>query len=210
MAESLLPHNATPAEVAFDGALGARLAAVPVPVPALWSVADIPVRLLPWLAWSLSVDDWDEAWSPERKRLVVAAAIDVHRHKGTLYGIRRALETMGYGGAEIVEDRDLPRIGDAIALIGGGWGADYSGPLPEGWVIGPDDPHWADYWVEIDAPIARSDALRVAARLANVAPVRCRLRSVSILGGQYFLIGDDQWLIGDDIALGAVYYELGA
>lgn len=46
---------------------------------------------LPFLAWALSVDIWDANWDLPRKRRVVANAIDMHRHKGTLYGIERYL-----------------------------------------------------------------------------------------------------------------------
>lgn len=47
---------------------------------------------LPFLAWALSVDIWDADWDLLKKRGVVAHAIDMHRHKGTLYGIQRYLE----------------------------------------------------------------------------------------------------------------------
>ncbi|TKA96910.1 phage tail protein I, partial [Cereibacter changlensis] len=57
---SILPPNATKAERAFEAALAA-LCDLPVPVGQLWSPETCPAALLPWLAWALSVDDWDPA-----------------------------------------------------------------------------------------------------------------------------------------------------
>lgn len=50
-----------------------------------------PVHLLGWLAWSLSVDEWDPNWPEARKRAVCAASVEVHRRKGTVSAMRIAL-----------------------------------------------------------------------------------------------------------------------
>ena len=78
MSDSLLPPNATAAEVAIEAA-AARVGAVPVPIRDSWNPATCPAALLPWLGWAFSVDDWDPQWSEERQRAVVAAAVEVHR-----------------------------------------------------------------------------------------------------------------------------------
>lgn len=198
---SLLPPNATKAERAIEAALS-RIGDIQTPARLMWSPDLIPAEFLPWLAWALSVDDWDANWSEARKREVIRASIPLHRIKGTRGSIELALESMGYGDARIVEDRDLPRIGDPGLMIGG------EGAIGGDWVIGPSDPHWADYWVEVVVPIDRAEADRIAERLARVAPARCRLRSVT-LTGVYYTIGDGLWSIGDDITLGGVYdYEV--
>lgn len=207
MAGSLLPSNATRVESAL-AEVSARVDALGGEVAFAWDPVRAPARFLEWLAVALSVDDWDPAWSLERKRAVILASVQVHRHKGTRGGVQRAIDAMGYGAVEIIEDRDLPRIGDAQALIGGAWSLGYDGPVTGGWFIGPDDAHWADYWINVLQPIPRTDAMRIADRLGNVAPVRCRLRAVSLTGTVY-LIGDGQWFIGDDVAIGNVYpYEV--
>ena len=92
---TLLPSNATPLERALETAVVEALD-VPVVVGTLGSPADIPEALLPWLAWQLSVDHWDEGWTSERKRSVVAASIEVHREKGTARSLRRALDALGH------------------------------------------------------------------------------------------------------------------
>ncbi len=89
----LLPPNATSQERAISLATGR---AVPVPIKTLWSPQTCPEGVLPWLAWALSVDDWDATWTVERKRQAVAESIEVHRHKGTIGALRRALEQLGY------------------------------------------------------------------------------------------------------------------
>ncbi|MGS4945207.1 phage tail protein I, partial [Meridianimarinicoccus sp. RP-17] len=69
---SLLPPNATPVERGFEAA-GARITALPVPVRDTWNPATCPATLLPWLAWALSVDNWDPTWTEGQQRAVIAA-----------------------------------------------------------------------------------------------------------------------------------------
>ena len=232
---SLLPYNATAAERALEAA---GVAAIQLPIyEGLRDPWRCPAALLPWLAWGLSVDDWDPAWSIETKRRVIRNSIALHRIKGTLGAIRLALEAMGYGDATVIEDKDLVRIGSPDAVIGGWripgemlfgtWALGDNVPLgpsdaqingvhdfdPDAhvvigiWEIGPSNPHWADYWVKVHQPVSRRDADALAGRLVNVAPARCRLRSAEI-ATFFYTLGDDAWVLGDDIALGNIYiYE---
>jgi len=89
----LLPPNATPQERALSLATGR---AVDVPIKQLWSPATCPAGILPWLAWALSVDEWNSSWPVETQRQVIAASIDEHRKKGTVGALRRALQRLGY------------------------------------------------------------------------------------------------------------------
>ena len=91
-AVSLLPPNAT----AFERALEAALAQdVDIPIRKLWSSADCPEALLPYLAWALGVEEWDPDWPVAVRRAAVANAVAVHREKGTLAGLKRVLDTAG-------------------------------------------------------------------------------------------------------------------
>lgn len=67
-----------------------------VPIRQLWSPQTCPAAQLPWLAWALSVDEWDATWPEETKRQVIAASIEQHRKKGTVGALRRALQRLGY------------------------------------------------------------------------------------------------------------------
>ncbi|TMP83758.1 phage tail protein I [Pseudoalteromonas phenolica] len=60
-----------------------------------WDPLRCPVTLLPWLAWSLSVDDWDESWTEETKRAMIANSVKVHKHKGTVGAVKKALSALG-------------------------------------------------------------------------------------------------------------------
>lgn len=79
---SLLPPNATKAELALEAVL-ARVNDIPTSFRDLWNPQKCPIKLLPWLAWAVSVDAWDSDWPEHTKRAAVASSIDVHRHKGT-------------------------------------------------------------------------------------------------------------------------------
>ncbi|NOU49491.1 phage tail protein I [Pseudoalteromonas sp. JBTF-M23] len=61
----------------------------------IWHPQKCPAQLLPWLAWSLSVDDWHDAWSEKNKRQVIADAFEVHRYKATPYALEKALDSLG-------------------------------------------------------------------------------------------------------------------
>lgn len=55
-----------------------------------------PAHLLPYLAWALSVDKWDDAWSEEVKRLSIEQSFLIHKQKGTITAIKRVIEPIGY------------------------------------------------------------------------------------------------------------------
>lgn len=91
---SLLPDNASELEQAL-AQTGTLIARLPIPFRDLWQPARCPAALLPWLAWTFSVDRWDESWSEEAKRQVIIASFYVHQHKGTIGALRRAVEQLG-------------------------------------------------------------------------------------------------------------------
>jgi phage tail P2-like protein len=102
----LLPPNATALETAFDGTVAQRIDALPVVIPSLWNADTCPAVLLPYLAWALSVDEWDNTWSIDRKRAVIREARGIHIKKGTPASIRHTLDTLGQADAQIIERVD--------------------------------------------------------------------------------------------------------
>jgi phage tail P2-like protein len=97
----LLPPNATPLERAL-ATIGAEIADVAIPLRDLVNPDTCPVNLLPWLASSLAVSPWEDSWTEAQKRGVIASAYLVHRQRGTLAGLRRALDALGVA-SEVVE-----------------------------------------------------------------------------------------------------------
>lgn len=93
MPDDLLPPNATPQERALSLAAD-RLP--DAPVKHLWNPQTCPAGILPWLAWALSVDEWDPAWPEQTQRNTIAASIEQHRRKGTIGALRQALARLGY------------------------------------------------------------------------------------------------------------------
>lgn len=160
---SILPPNATALETALEEAFKSILA-FDVPVGRLWSAEAIPAGLLGYLAWALSVDEWDPDWSEGRKREVIAASVEIHRRKGTPWAIRRALATVGLGSATLIEQYGAKSY-DGTVLHDGA--ETYS----------PQD-HWAEYRVLLERPITIAQADKVRAVLASVAPARCHLKAL--------------------------------
>ena len=92
----LLPSNATAAERALADVEGVSLLPMPAEVIAtLWDPATCPAHLLPYLAWALSVDVWNPAWSEVTKRAVIASSPAVHRRKGTRAAVEDAVAALG-------------------------------------------------------------------------------------------------------------------
>lgn len=94
-AQHLLPSNSTQLERDAAVAL-AQIQRVPIPIRLLWSPDLCPLAVLPYLAWSFSVDRWDSTWSESTKRAAIRAAYYIHSRKGTIGALRRVVEPLGY------------------------------------------------------------------------------------------------------------------
>lgn len=95
MSMHLLPPYRGRAETSFAQAVAGQF---PIASPArdLWNPDACPAHLLPWLAWALSVDDWDVEWPEATKRRVIAESVKIHRHKGSVASVRRILRAQGW------------------------------------------------------------------------------------------------------------------
>ena len=93
-ATHLLPRESTPLEKAL-AAVDGRILEIPIPLRALWRWDECPAAHLPWLAWALRVDLWDETWPDAKKREVIRRSFALHRLKGTLAGQREYISLAG-------------------------------------------------------------------------------------------------------------------
>lgn len=91
---TLLPPNATPLERAA-GTAAANISAIPAPIRSIWNPYTCPEALLPWLAYAMAVDEWDDTWPANTKRDVIAQSLQVKRVKGTYGSVQSAIEAMG-------------------------------------------------------------------------------------------------------------------
>ncbi len=101
MSETLLPPNVTAEEIAQEHATS-RIGEVPVDINLLWNPDACPLVFLPWLAWAMSVDEWDANWPDHQKREVIKASVRIHRRKGTAGAVKDSLAVLG-GHIEVVE-----------------------------------------------------------------------------------------------------------
>ncbi|WP_341204786.1 phage tail protein I [uncultured Sulfitobacter sp.] len=92
---TVLPPNAQQVELDLEQMSG-RLLGFGDPIAALWDASACPEHLLPYLAWGFSVEVWDSAWPEAYKRQVLVNAVQVHRAKGTVGSVRRALSGIGF------------------------------------------------------------------------------------------------------------------
>jgi len=93
--DPLLP----PAQTRLEAALGRAMppaGLTPERIATLWNPWTIPAALLPWLAWALSVDEWEDGWTEASKRRAIADSIAIHRKKGTVWAVKTAIGITGY------------------------------------------------------------------------------------------------------------------
>lgn len=105
--DRLLPPNRTPFEAAVSKT--APLSLDVEVLRTLWNPWTIPAALLPWLAWALSVDEWDKTWDEATQRRVIAASIGIHRKKGSVAAVRAALTSIGHSSRLIEWWQQEPR-----------------------------------------------------------------------------------------------------
>lgn len=159
--DPLLPPNHTTLEAAVSLSMASTLN--PETIRHLWNAQTCPVGLLPWLAWSLAVNEWDDQWQAHIKRKVIAESVSIHRQKGSVASVIRALSAAGYPSAQIDERR---------------YGHSRDGStLRDGWpVYGGQHPYV--YRVRLNGLISVRQAAQIRRILANTAPVRCHLHSL--------------------------------
>ncbi|SMB82394.1 phage tail protein, P2 protein I family [Pasteurella testudinis DSM 23072] len=167
----LLPPNQTALEARLSAVLS-QIFDIETPITALWHTRYCPVELLGWLAWSMSVDEWDDNWSEEQKRNTILEAAKLHKQKGTIASIRRVLQSAGYGDATILENLDLQRY-DGTAKYDGTY------------FYGDEAIHWAMYRIYLKRPVSIAQAEQVKRLLNNTAPARCHLAGLHFEQAQY-------------------------
>lgn len=91
---SLLPPQATELERDIEQAT-VRATAIPTPMDTVWNADTCPPALLGWLAWAVSVDEWDPSWPDDVKRDAIKTAPLLHKRKGTLWSLENALNQFG-------------------------------------------------------------------------------------------------------------------
>lgn len=164
MTASLLPANATAQELALEGVVADRIEAIET--DGIRTVNDptaCPAAVLPFLAWSKSVDVYLPGASETDKRRAIAVAPAVHRIKGTPQSVVDALAALGL--AARVEERIGARLYDGATA--------YDGTA----LYGPED-GWALYRVILASPIRNDQVAAVRRLLETTAAKHCELVSL--------------------------------
>lgn len=113
--QEILPPNSLPFEKATVYSTR-RLIGIPTPLRSVWRWDACPSELLPWLAWSMSVDLWNDKWSDEKKRAIIRESFALHRRKGTLYAIDRYLSFAGSPLRRAIVPPDKPFPGRTMTV----------------------------------------------------------------------------------------------
>lgn len=100
--ETLLPPSAAKQERDIEAAI-ARAADFTPNFAAMWNPAAAPSSVLPWLAWAYSVDNWSAEWPEDAKRALTEQSYFIHRYKGTVGAVRRAITSITGGEYQLRE-----------------------------------------------------------------------------------------------------------
>ena len=99
MADTLLPPSASLQERAIEQTI-IRASDFHPNYVQNWVPFDVPENILPWLAWAYSVDEWSVQWPTDVRREYTEQSYFIHRYKGTVAAVRRALSSV-IGGDEM-------------------------------------------------------------------------------------------------------------
>lgn len=91
---------------AFDVMLNARMNSLDVDSLLVYLINTVDSSVLPYLAQQFNVDGnsgWLSANTDEQKRALIKKGIDINRKIGTVYAIKEAMLSLGYGEAVLVE-----------------------------------------------------------------------------------------------------------
>lgn len=109
---SILPVSASRAERVVDSTAGDILAEIAVCLIRYVKNPDLcPPELLPWLAWEMSVDTWNDTWTETEKRAAIKRAAYIHRHRGTKAALMESLSDSPFR-SQIVEWYEQTPPGD--------------------------------------------------------------------------------------------------
>ncbi|SUT91534.1 phage tail protein I [Actinobacillus lignieresii] len=106
-AKHLLPSNSSLLEKRLADVLKVAVQNE-LPIKSLINPDTCPAPLLPYLAWTFSVDGWEENWDESKKRNEIKQSFYVHKKKGTVSAVRRIVESMGYDFSIIEWFNDKP------------------------------------------------------------------------------------------------------
>lgn len=102
--KSILPPNATQLQRDMEAAIAGRLLLLTLaPLRGLNNPDTCPPEILPWLAWAMSVDVWQDDWSLDTKKAVIRQSVKVHKLKGTIGALRHALAAFSFVTIRIEE-----------------------------------------------------------------------------------------------------------
>lgn len=172
MNNSLLPANSTFLEKNLEKVIRKSFE-LPVVISDLHNPKTCPVDILPWLAWAMSVDEWDSNWNEEQKRQAILDSLNIHRYRGTLASIKRVLTNIGLSDSEIVEGTAAKRYDSSISHSGDYF---YGGDTSE---------HWATYRIYLKKTINEKQAIKLRDLLKKTAPARCHLLGIHLPSATY-------------------------
>lgn len=125
--ETILPDSIAIANDvrAFDVAVKQQLATVDISKVLVYMVDEVDARALPVLADQFDVLGYKGmrlTQTVDDQRKLIKKAIELHRYKGTVYGVKEAMKAVGFADAVIVEHVSGHWANFSVNLLNAGYG----------------------------------------------------------------------------------------
>ena len=166
---SILPKNATPVELALEGAWHHNIYGSFNPIRDAWDPDSVPLHLIPYLGRNLGLAI-DTNLSETQQRMLLKCAWNLHQYGGTQHVILEIIQALGYEGVSIEEN--------AIDQTSG-------------------IRHWANYALIFNQPIAKVDARALFTLIEDLTPVRSWLVGADFTRATH-KFGDWRWVLPPD------------
>ncbi len=139
----------------------------------------VDVKFLPYLAYALKVDLWDEYLKESEKRAYIKLSYTLHKKKGTRWAILKVLEALGLSPSDnravIVEYKDRESYKYRVPRDGT---YNFDGEARHNddiYIYNFDFTHWSQYAIIIKTTISEAQNKRARELCDIYAPARCNL-----------------------------------
>jgi len=142
----------------------------------------VDAKFLPYLAYALKVDLWDEYLKESEKRAYIKLSYTLHKKKGTRWAILKVLEALGLSPSDnravIVEYKDRENYKYNVQRDGS-HNFDGSVKYNHGlYIYEFNFGHWSEYAVIIKTSISEAQNTRAHELCEIYAPARCNLIAI--------------------------------
>lgn len=138
------------------------------PIDNIFDPQKCDVKFLPYLAYAKGVDIWNEAFTEQNKRNLIAASLKLHKLKGTVWAMQEVLKAL-----DMASDEEPADIKEGLCIK-------YDGShKSDGIYNHGDKSKWRYYTIKLAKPVTIKKGLAARDLLEQYAPKRSILKIIT-------------------------------